>query len=96
MSLRNSSSEQSASRSPSHGFFCSLPKTDEAKLIGRQLIRSATSVAANYRAAGRARSRAEFIAKIGTVVEEIDETVFGSNCSQKPPSFRQPRFPRLT
>ncbi len=56
--------------------FRSLPKTDEAKLIGRQLIRSATSVAANYRAAGRARSRAEFIAKIGTVVEEIDETVF--------------------
>ena len=39
-------------------------------------MRSGTSVAANYRATGRARSRAEFIAKIGTVVEEIDETVF--------------------
>jgi len=56
--------------------FRGLPKTDEARLIGKQLIRSATSVAANYRAAGRARSRAEFIAKIGTVVEEADETVF--------------------
>jgi four helix bundle protein len=39
-------------------------------------LRSATSVAANYRAACRARSHAEFVAKIGVVVEEIDETVF--------------------
>ena len=44
--------------------------------MGRQLLRSGTSVGANYRAAGRARSRAEFIAKIGVVVEEADETVF--------------------
>ena len=53
-----------------------LPTTDEAKLIGRQLIRAGTSVAANYRATGRSRSRAEFVAKIGVVVEETDETVF--------------------
>lgn len=53
-----------------------LPKTDEARTIGRQLLRSATSVAANYRAAGRSRSRAEFISKISTVVEEADEAVF--------------------
>jgi four helix bundle protein len=53
-----------------------LPRTEEARLVGKQMIRAASSVAANYRAAGRARSRAEFIAKIGTVVEEIDETVF--------------------
>ncbi len=52
-----------------------LPKTDEARIIGKQLLRSATSIAANYRAVCRARSRAEFIAKIG-VVEEADETVF--------------------
>ncbi len=45
-------------------------------MIGKQLLRSGTSVAANYRAAGRARSKAEFTAKIGTVVEEADETVF--------------------
>jgi four helix bundle protein len=54
----------------------SLPKTDEARVIGRQLLRSGTSVAANYRAVCRARSKAEFIAKIGVVVEEADETVF--------------------
>jgi len=56
--------------------FKSLPKSDEARIIGKQLLRSATSVAANYRAAGRSRSRAEFISKMGTVVEEADETVF--------------------
>jgi four helix bundle protein len=56
--------------------FRSLPKTDEARTIGRQLLRSGTSVAANYRAVCRARSKAEFIAKIGVVVEESDETVF--------------------
>lgn len=53
-----------------------LPKSDEARTIGRQLFRSATSIAANYRAACRSRSRAEFVAKIGIVVEEADETVF--------------------
>lgn len=45
-------------------------------MIGKQLLRSGTSVAANYRATNRARSHAEFIAKIGVVVEEADETVF--------------------
>lgn len=45
-------------------------------MIGKQLMRSGTSVAANYRAVGRSRSKAEFVAKIGVVVEEIDETVF--------------------
>lgn len=56
--------------------FRSLPKTEEARIIGRQLLRSGTSVAANYRAVCRARSKAEFIAKMGVVVEEADETVF--------------------
>jgi four helix bundle protein len=54
----------------------SLPTTDAARVIGKQLLRSAMSAAANYRAVGRARSRAEFISKIGIVVEEADETVF--------------------
>ena len=45
-------------------------------MIGRQLLRSGTAVAANYRAVCRARSKAEFVAKIGVVVEEADETVF--------------------
>jgi four helix bundle protein len=53
-----------------------LPKSAESQLIGRQLVRAATSAAANYRAVGRARSRAEFISKIGIVLEEADETVF--------------------
>ena len=53
-----------------------LPRTGEARVVGDQLLRSGTSVASNYRAACRARSRAEFISKIGIVVEEADETVF--------------------
>ena len=56
--------------------FIALPQTDEARIIGKQLLRSGTSVGANYRAVCRARSTAEFIAKIGIVVEEADETVF--------------------
>ncbi len=55
----------------------SLPKTDEARVLGKQVLRSGTSVAANYRVICRARSKAEFIAKMGTVVEEADETAFG-------------------
>ncbi len=56
--------------------FRMLPKTEEARMIGRQVLRSGTSVAANYRAVCRARSKAEFVAKMGIVVEEADETVF--------------------
>jgi four helix bundle protein len=56
--------------------FRSLPKTDEARIIRKQVLRAGTSVAANYRAVGRARSKAEFVAKMGVVVEEADETVF--------------------
>ena len=53
-----------------------LPKTLAGKTIGGQLIRSGTSVGANYRAACRARSKLEFIAKIGIVEEEADESAF--------------------
>jgi len=56
--------------------FRSLPRTDEARILGKQLLRSGTSIGANYRAASRARSRAEFVAKLGIVLEEADETVF--------------------
>ena len=51
-----------------------LPKDIPGKVLANQLMRSATSVAANYRAACRARSKAEFIAKVGTVLEEADES----------------------
>jgi len=53
-----------------------LPNTVKGRAIANQIMRSATSIAANYRAACRARSRAEFIAKIGVVEEEADETAF--------------------
>lgn len=52
----------------------SLPNTPTARAIGNQLVRSGTSVSANYRAACRGRSKAEFIAKLGTVEEEADES----------------------
>ncbi len=53
-----------------------LPKTEEAKIVGRQLLKAATSVASNYRAVCRARSDNEFYSKLSIVVEEADETVF--------------------
>jgi four helix bundle protein len=56
-------------------FYRSLPKTDEACVLGRQILRSGTSVAANYRAVCRAKSRPDFISKLGTVVEESDESL---------------------
>ncbi len=54
----------------------SLPKTKTADILGRQLMRSGTSVGANYRSACRAKSTADFIAKLGIVEEEADETLF--------------------
>jgi len=57
-------------------FVEALPKAKTADIIGRQLIRSGTSVGANYRAACRARSTADFIAKMGIVEEEADESIF--------------------
>lgn len=56
-------------------FYRNLPRTDEARVLGRQVLRSGTSVAANYRALCRAKSNADFISKMGTVVEETDETL---------------------
>lgn len=53
-----------------------LPNTIGGKILAHQLARSATSVGANYRAACRARSRAEFASKLGTVAEEADESVY--------------------
>ncbi len=55
--------------------FCeSLPKDETSRVLGRQLLRSGTSVGANYRAAHRAKSKADFISKMGTVLEEADES----------------------
>jgi len=54
----------------------SLPKTGEAQVIGKQMLRSGSSVAANYRAACRARSGKEFFSKVSIVTEEADKTLF--------------------
>jgi four helix bundle protein len=53
-----------------------LPKSKTADVIGRQLLRSGTSVGANYRAACRAKSPADFVHKMSIVEEEADESIF--------------------
>jgi len=58
------------------GLCRNLPRSRGGRLIGDQVFKSGTSVAANYRSACRGRSRAEFIAKLGVVLEEADETLF--------------------
>jgi four helix bundle protein len=54
----------------------SFPRSQASTIITRQLLRSATSVGANYRAVCRARSSADFVSKLGIVLEEADETLF--------------------
>ena len=56
--------------------FSSLPKSTEAQVLGKQVLRSGTSVGANYREAQRARSKPEFISKIGDCLKELDETAY--------------------
>src|SRR5207248_10555410 len=56
--------------------FSALPKTTEAQVLGKQALRSGTSIGANYREAYRARSKAEFIAKCGDSLREIEETAY--------------------
>jgi len=56
--------------------FSALPKTTEAQVLGKQVLRSGTSVGANYREAYRARSRAEFISKCGDSLRELEETAY--------------------
>jgi four helix bundle protein len=73
--------------------FRHLPRTAEAQVLGKQLLRSGTSVGANYRAAGRARSKAEFVSKMGIVVEEADETVGVFSIKMVRTGFRSPGGP---
>ena len=56
--------------------YSALPKAEVARVLGRQVLRSGTSVGANYREAQRGRSKAEFIAKIGDCLKELDETSY--------------------
>jgi four helix bundle protein len=89
--MKNESNEESGARDQSAfqmkrrtknfalriiGLVDDLPAGRPAEVIGRQLLRSGTSVGANYRAACRAKSVADFIAKMGTVEEEADECIY--------------------
>ncbi|MFZ0711865.1 MAG: four helix bundle protein [Terrimicrobiaceae bacterium] len=56
--------------------FSSLPKTTESHVLGKQLLRSGTSVGANYREAYRARSKSEFVAKCGDSLRELEESAY--------------------
>jgi four helix bundle protein len=56
--------------------FSGLPKTTEAQVLGKQILRSGTSVGANYREAYRGRSKAEFVAKCGDSLRELEETAY--------------------
>lgn len=56
--------------------YSALPKRMEAEVLGKQVLRSGTSVGANYREANRARSKAEFISKLGDCLKELDETAY--------------------
>jgi four helix bundle protein len=56
--------------------FANLPKTTEAQVLGKQLLRSGTSVGANYREAYRARSKSEFVAKCGDALRELEESAY--------------------
>jgi hypothetical protein len=56
--------------------YCSLPKSTQAPVLGKQVLRSGTSLGANYREAKRSRSKVEFIAKIGDCLKELDETAY--------------------
>src|SRR5262249_11516855 len=56
--------------------FSRIPKNTEAQVLGKQLLRSSTSVGANYREAYRGRSKAEFIAKCGDSLRELEETTY--------------------
>jgi four helix bundle protein len=56
--------------------FVALPRTDVTRVLGRQVLRSGTSVGANYREAYRARSGVEFVAKLGDCLKELEETAY--------------------
>jgi four helix bundle protein len=72
-----------------------LPRTDEILVIKRQLIRSATSVAANYRASQRAKSKADFISKLGTTEEEADESLLWLEFLVEPATREHAELKRL-
>ena len=77
-------------------FFSRLLQTEAARVIGRQLLRAGTAVAANYRAACGTRSAADFISKISIVLEEADETLFWLELRVDADIIESPLTPRLS
>ena len=75
--------------------FRALPRSAEAQVMGKQLLRSGTSVGANYRAVCRSRSRAEFVAKLGVVIEEADESAFWLELLIESGTFRKEKLEAL-
>ncbi|MDD5528436.1 MAG: four helix bundle protein [bacterium] len=73
-----------------------LPKNRVADILGRQILKSGTSIGANYRAVCRARSRADFISKLGIVEEEADETLYWLELLVAIKLIEQNIFQRLT
>lgn len=71
---------------------CALPKTTEAQVLGKQMLRSGTSVAANFREASRARSNAEFISKLGVIEQELDETMLWFELLEESGIFSEERL----
>ncbi len=67
--------------------YTSLPKTTEAQVIGKQVLRSGTSVGAQYREAQRAKSDADFINKVEGSLQELDETAYGLELLQESGMF---------
>ena len=73
----------------------SLPQTTAAQVIGKQIIRSATSVGANYRAACRAKSTADILHKLAIVEEEADETLYWLELLVEAKIFRESKLTSL-
>src|SRR5476651_2563728 len=77
--------------------YCSLSKTETvAQVLGKQVLRSGTSVGANYREANRARSKAEFISKMGDCLKEADETLYWLELIAESGIMPSPRLQPLT
>ena len=72
--------------------FCALPKDDVGRTLGRQFLRSGTSIGDNYREASRARSKAEFVAKLGDCLKEADESDYWLGLIQDEKVFNSSDF----
>ncbi len=72
-----------------------LPKSPEAQVLGKQLLRAGTSVAANYRSACRSRSRSEFASRMAVVMEEADESMFWLGMIKEAGIFSEERLASL-